>query len=66
MKRTAAVGLAFILGPMIGGAVKGLIEASPLLTQAVPLAGIRLLYPISAVGILLLQVFYTRIWKEPA
>lgn len=63
---TAAVGLAFILGPMIGGAVKGLIEASPLLTQAVPLAGIRLLYPISAVGILLLQVFYTRIWKEPA
>ncbi|MBS5063597.1 MAG: MFS transporter [Hungatella hathewayi] len=55
---TAAIGLGFILGPMIGGAIKHLLEESAFLTNAVSFAGIRLLYPISTVGILLLQIIY--------
>lgn len=53
---TAAVGLAFILGPMLGGAVKGLLEGSGMVAQLMPLAEVRLLYPIACVGILLLQL----------
>ena len=55
---TAAIGLGFILGPMIGGAIKHLLEESAFLTNAISFAGIRLLYPISTVGILLLQIIY--------
>lgn len=55
---TAAVGLGFILGPMTGGLLRGWAESSPVLTDSIPFAGIRLLYLISTVGILLLQVLY--------
>ena len=55
---TAAIGVGFILGPMIGGAVKHALETNILLTSAVPFAGIRLLYPVSTAGILLLQLVY--------
>ncbi len=57
---TAAVGLAFLLGPMAGGGVKGLLESSPAVLAAVPMGGIRLLYPISTVGILALQIVHLR------
>lgn len=55
---TAAIGLGFILGPMIGGVIKHILEESAFLTNTVSFAGIRLLYPISTVGILLLQIIY--------
>ena len=61
---TAAIGVGFILGPMIGGAVKHALETNILLTSAVPFAGIRLLYPVSTAGILLLQLVYLLIQRK--
>ena len=52
---TAAIGLGVILGPRVGGAVKGVTQASPVIAGAVPFAEIRLLYLLSTAGILLLQ-----------
>lgn len=52
---TAVIGLGFILGPMLGGILKGLFESSPVLSGLMDFGSIRLLYPISAAGILLLQ-----------
>ncbi len=52
---TAAIGLGVILGPLVGGAVKGVTQASPVIAGAVPFAEIRLLYLLSTAGILLLQ-----------
>lgn len=52
---TAAIGLGVILGPLVGGAVKGMAQASPGIAGAVPFAEIRLLYLLSTAGILLLQ-----------
>lgn len=57
---TAAVGLAFILGPMLGGAIKGAVEQSGALTDALPFANIRILYLVATAGILLLQTVYSR------
>lgn len=58
---TAAIGLGFILGPVLGGAVKGLVEKTSLM-ERIPFANIRILYLISAAGILLLQL--TRLSAE--
>ena len=65
---TAAIGLGSILGPLTGGAVKGLIDArtaaagSAAIGSAVAgsaaFTGIRVLYLISTAGILLLQFTY--------
>lgn len=57
---TAAIGLGFILGPMLGGVLKGLLESSAVVRETVTFGGIRLLYPVSTVGILLLQVISGR------
>lgn len=53
----AAVGLGFILGPMAGGLIKGWAESFTAPAANIPFAGIRLLYLISAAGIMLLQIF---------
>ncbi len=58
---TAAVGVATILGPLIGGAIKNLLESSVALTGAMEFAGIRLLYVVSTIGILLLQIIFSRV-----
>ena len=57
---SAAVGAAFILGPMAGGAIKGAVESALPAGGGVPFAGIRVLYIVSAVGILLLQTVCCR------
>lgn len=41
-----------------GGIIKGFLESSPVLNHFMPFAGIRLLYPVSTAGILLLQIGY--------
>lgn len=55
---TAAIGLGFVLGPMIGGGIKVWIESSPLIMNTMSNANIRLLYPVSTIGILVLQILY--------
>lgn len=55
---TAAIGLGFIFGPMIGGFIKSRLETNLVLNVTIPYAGIRLLYLISTAGILLLQIAY--------
>lgn len=61
---TAAIGLGFMIGPMIGGMLKSGMESSPAVGAALPLAGIRFLYLISAGGILLLQIGYAYMLKK--
>lgn len=61
---TAAIGAGFILGPMLGGLIKGGLETNTALTNAVPFAGIRLLYLVSTAGILLLQLFYYYVCRQ--
>ena len=61
---TAAIGAGFILGPMLGGLIKGGLETNTALTNAVPFAGIRLLYLVSTAGILLLQLFYYYVGRQ--
>lgn len=61
---TAAIGLGFILGPMLGGLIKSGLEGVSELTVNVSFAGIRLLYLISTAGILLLQLIYLNIRKR--
>lgn len=56
---SAAVGLAFILGPVLGGAIKGQIEAVSALSTVMQFANVRLLYALSTVSITLLQLFFT-------
>lgn len=53
---SAAVGLAFILGPVIGGGVKRLLESSSWVTEVIQFGNIRLLYVVSTAAIILLQV----------
>lgn len=53
---SAAVGLAFILGPVIGGAVKHLLESSSWVKGAIQFGNIRLLYVVSTVAIIILQI----------
>lgn len=52
---TAAIGLGFILGPMLGGLIKGGLERIPASSLQLPFASIRLLYVVSTAGILILQ-----------
>lgn len=61
---TAVIGAGFILGPFIGGLIKSALEAKAVVTNAIPFAGIRLLYPVSTVGIVLLQFVYFYIQKQ--
>ena len=63
---SAAIGIGFILGPMIGGFLKGGLEASPAVANVIPFANIRLLYLISTAGILLLQIVYLRFDRKRA
>ena len=56
---TAAVGLAFILGPVTGGAIKQLLESSRWVQTAMQFGSIRILYLISTVLIIILQVAFT-------
>ncbi|MFQ7551751.1 MAG: hypothetical protein ACLRMZ_17310 [Blautia marasmi] len=58
---TAMIGLGFILGPMIGGAIKGILESGAAVRFAAAMNGIHCLYLISTAGILLLQVIYYRV-----
>ena len=53
---SAAVGLAFILGPVIGGGVKRLLESSPWVSEVIQFGNIRILYAVSTAAIILLQV----------
>lgn len=53
---TAAVGVGFILGPMIGEAVQAGVRTSTVLMGSMVFADIRLRYFIAAAGILLLQI----------
>lgn len=53
---TAAIGLGSIIGPLAGGAVKGMIDAGA--PEGSVFTGIRILYLISTAGILLLQFAY--------
>lgn len=61
---TAAVGLAFVIGPMLGGAIKGAVEATGLLVDVLPFANIRLLYLVATLGLLLLQIIYSRTQRK--
>lgn len=56
---TAAIGLGFILGPMLGGVIKGAVEAGGPAVSAIPFANIRILYLTATIGILLLQTIYS-------
>lgn len=57
---SAAVGLAFILGPVLGGAIKQGLESIGTLEQLLQFGNIRLLYVVSAVSIVLLQLVFTK------
>lgn len=61
---TAAIGIGFILGPMLGGLIKSGLETNTVLTRAIPFANIRLLYLVSTIGILLLQFFYYHVRRQ--
>ncbi|CUQ14114.1 MULTISPECIES: MFS transporter [Hungatella] len=61
---TAAIGLGSILGPLTGGAVKGMIDARTAAAGTAGFTGIRILYLISTTGILLLQFIYFYSRKE--
>lgn len=56
---SAAVGLAFILGPVIGGAIKQSLESLDSLERIVEFGNIRILYVVSTVSIILLQLVFT-------
>ena len=56
---SAAVGLAFILGPVIGGSIKQGLESADRLNSIIQFGNIRLLYVVSTIGIVLLQLIFT-------
>ena len=61
---SAAVGLAFILGPLTGGAIKQLLETTGWGDQLLQFGSIRLLYLLAAAGITLLQlVMHGKAWR---
>ncbi|MDO4275685.1 MAG: MFS transporter [Eubacteriales bacterium] len=60
---TAVLGIGFILGPMLGGFIKNMLQTSTFLEEIMPFASIRLLYSISTAGILLLQLVYCHAHK---
>lgn len=53
---SAAIGVGFILGPMLGGMIKRSLESNSIVMNAMPFANIRILYLISTIGILALQI----------
>lgn len=53
---TAAIGLAFILGPITGGGIKTFLESADWVSGVIQFGNIRMLYLISAAAIVLLQV----------
>ena len=52
---SSAVGLAFLMGRLTGGLVKQGLEYTGWLSQSIQLGHIRLLYALSALGIVILQ-----------
>lgn len=61
---SAAIGVSFILGPFVGGLFKNLFSNITFLQQSFKFADIRLLYVISAVGILIIQLLYVLTKKK--
>lgn len=61
---TAVIGLGFILGPMIGGFLKSILESSFLQTNSANFPSIRILYLLSTSGILLLQSGYLLLQRK--
>lgn len=61
---TAVIGMGFMIGPMIGGAIKSWIDTSGVMKNFMQFAGIRLLYLLSMVGILVLQIVYVILQKK--
>lgn len=61
---TAVIGIGFILGPMIGGLLKGGMEHIEFIDKGITFGSIRALYLISTIGILVLQIVYGRISKK--
>lgn len=53
------MGLTFILGPVIGGAIRRVLESVTWVNTAVQFGNIRLLYAISTVALILLQIVIT-------
>lgn len=53
---TAAVGLAFILGPFLGGAIKGALEKIEWLEGVIHFGSIRILYALAAIGVVAVQL----------
>lgn len=62
---SAVVGLAFISGPVIGGAIKQGLESIESLENIVQFGNIRLLYVTSTVCIVLLQLIFTFKHTQP-
>lgn len=62
---SAAVGLAFILGPVLGGVIKQGLETIGALASILQFGNIRLLYVVSTVSIVLLQLFFTKRHTKP-
>ncbi|MEG0271182.1 MAG: MFS transporter, partial [Clostridia bacterium] len=63
---SAAVGLAFLLGPVLGGAIKQGLASLGTLEQLLQFGSIRLLYVVSAVSIVLLQLLFSQKHRKPA
>lgn len=57
---SAAVGFAFILGPVIGGAIKQGLESIDSLKNIIKFESIRILYIVSTIFIVLLQLFFRK------
>lgn len=55
---SAAVGLAFIMGPAAGGMIKHLLESSSWINEVMQFGNIRILYVISTAAIIILQVVF--------
>lgn len=56
---SAAVGLAFILGPVTGGIVKGVAESSNWIKSNIQFGNIRILFGVSTAAIIVLQIIFT-------
>lgn len=61
---SGVIGFGFILGPMIGGFIKKGVENSSFVMNIMEYGNIRILYIISTVGILLLQIIYLLIQRK--
>ena len=55
---SASVGLAFILGPFLGGSIKNFIEMNSNIPAIIQFGNIRLLYVVSTASIILLQLIF--------